>query len=152
MLSRIRHPSIPPRCDSGDPSRILFFLTASKILHISRSTRLYQNVRAWGSSISGQTHAESSPGSTGVNDIGSHITCSTCALKSHILQTWLTGHTTCETCASEVTNWYAVRFLIKKLLHAMHPRSFGPSFFWPRFWKYFQKPVFLVPSENTDTV
>jgi hypothetical protein len=49
---------------------------------------------------------------TGVNDIRDHITCLACALRSHILQTRLTGHTTCETCASEVTNRSTVRFLV----------------------------------------
>jgi hypothetical protein len=63
-----------------------------------------------------------------VNDTGGHITYLACVLKSHILQTRLTGHTTCEICASKVTNRLAVRFLVKKH-HAMHPMSFGPRFF-----------------------
>jgi hypothetical protein len=48
-----------------------------------------------------------------VNDTGDHITCLVCALKLHILQTRLTGHTTCKTCASEVTNQSVVWFLVK---------------------------------------
>jgi hypothetical protein len=40
----------------------------------------------------------------GVNDTVGHTTCLVYALKSHILQTRLTGHTTCKTCAPEVTN------------------------------------------------
>jgi hypothetical protein len=48
-----------------------------------------------------------------VNDTVGHITCHVCALKSHILQTRLTGHTTCKTCAPEVTNRSAVPFFVK---------------------------------------
>jgi hypothetical protein len=72
-----------------------------------------------------------------VNDTRGHITYFACALKSHILQTRLTGHTTYETCASEVTNQYVVRFLVKKLLRAMHLRSFWTNFFYRDFGNTF---------------
>jgi hypothetical protein len=51
-----------------------------------------------------------------VNDIVGHTTCLVCALKSHILQTRLTGQTTCETRALEVTNRSVVRFFVKNQL------------------------------------
>jgi hypothetical protein len=50
---------------------------------------------------------------TGVNGTHSYKTCLTCALKSHMLQNKLTGHTTCETCASQVTKRFDVRVLEK---------------------------------------
>jgi hypothetical protein len=85
------------------------------------------------------------------NDTGGHITCLVCTLKSYILQTWLTGHTTCETCASEVTNRSAVRFLLKK------KSRYAPEVIWTNVFSCpgFQnlwKPVFSVPSKNTDNI
>jgi hypothetical protein len=89
-----------------------------------------------------------------VNDIGSHITCLVCALKSHILQTRLTSHTTCETYAWEVTNRSAVRFLVKKKETSRYASEviWTKVFSCPRFQKYLRKPVFSTPSENTDNV
>jgi hypothetical protein len=54
-----------------------------------------------------------------VNDTVGHTTCSVYALKSHILQTRLTGYTTCETCALEVTNPSVVRFFVKTTHHTL---------------------------------
>jgi hypothetical protein len=51
-----------------------------------------------------------------VNGTVSYTTYLACAFKSHILQTRLISHITCETRALEVTNWFAVRFFVKKLI------------------------------------
>jgi hypothetical protein len=52
----------------------------------------------------------------GVNDTVGHTTCPVCALKSHILQTRLTGHITCETRAPKVTNRSVIRFFVKPIM------------------------------------
>jgi hypothetical protein len=64
-----------------------------------------------------------------VNDTVGHTTYRVCALKSHILQTRLTGHTTCETCALEVINRSVVRFFYKKTHHALGMWGQLDSFF-----------------------
>jgi hypothetical protein len=51
--------------------------------------------------------------SSRVNGTSGHWTCLICALKLHILQNKLTGHTTYKTCAPEVTKRFDIWFLAK---------------------------------------
>jgi hypothetical protein len=89
----------------------------------------------------------------GVNDIGGHITYSLCALKSHILQIRLTGHTTCKTCASKITNRYAVWFLLKKKVTRYAPEVIWTKLFLVQNLKNIAEKRFSrSPQKNIDTV
>jgi hypothetical protein len=64
--------------------------------------------------------------SHGVNGTCSHMTCFTCAVKSHNLQSRLTGHTTCKTYAPEVTKWLPSGFrkIRTRVSHAVNMTCF----------------------------